>query len=117
MTSKIRITMSDGSIWEMKADEIARDRAKHYAYIDFPRLDHEESDYFLNRLNTLEEEFRIGMGDSLELMDWFVGNYSWGDIKDSLTMIKSPDQVDYSVMFIDAEKDLIVEDENDSDNS
>jgi hypothetical protein len=114
MIEKIRIEMSDGSIWEMPALMIIVERADHYSLTNYPKEDNESFNIFWKREQVRKQEIEYGLSDNYELIDWVRNNHDFNDLVKyfDLTMIKAHDQVDYNKMFKTAEFDIVREVKN-----
>ena len=88
MKKIIRITMPDGSIWDVPADIIASNRA---ALLARANSDGDESLY----REIFREEFDSMYSDDAELVGW-AQNMSWGDVE------HAADRIDVGNMDYDA---------------
>lgn len=66
MSRSLRVTMPDGSRWDVPAQVIAENRARYYAEVD--------------PTTTYEEELEFTLSDDYELKDWAAGNMNWSDV-------------------------------------
>src|SRR5687767_5542107 len=91
----LRVTMPDGSKWDVPADLIARSRALHYAGGD------EKSVEF-------QREFDYTMGDNGELKDWAANNMNWIDICAHAKRAVQPlAQPDFQEGWVNGEKEIV----------
>lgn len=88
-----QITFEDGSVWEAKVEEIARELAEQYV------------DWEGGADTTVEDEFSYLMNDRLELLDRIGGWMDWEEIEPLLEQVE-PAGIDYAEAFPNAEKDL-----------
>jgi len=89
----LRVTMPDGSKWDVPARVIAENRAKYYAEVD--------SD------TTYQEEFEFTMSDNYELKDWAAGNMNWSDVENHAQYVINPPTPDYQEGWVNGEKEII----------
>lgn len=80
------ITFSDGSVWGVPVEMIARNRAKEYANIEFGgdverSLKEDTLPYF--------EENEYG------IIDWAIGNMDWSDFDGHQVKIKDAQPIDF----------------------
>ena len=89
----LRVTMPDGTIWEIPAERIAENRARYYS-------DRDED-------TTFQEEFDYTMGENSELLDWAPNNMDWADVEDVATMTDAPGNPDYNEGWVNADKEIV----------
>ncbi len=70
---KLRVTMPNGSKWDVPADLIATNRAQYYAKLD------SEGD-LIEEKKVFKEELKYALSDDDELLDWAAGNMNWKDV-------------------------------------
>ena len=93
----IRVTMRDGSLWDVPALVVAENRAKYYAARD------EDTTY--------EEELSYTLSDHYELMDWAANNMNWEDVAELAVKVKDPaplTQDDFQNGWVNGPKQVIV---------
>lgn len=83
----IRITMPDGSKYDVPVEIIARNRAKHYADKEF--------DGDIER-SLAEDTMPLFQSDDYEIHDWAANNMNWSDVKDHATLASLPEDGDES---------------------
>ena len=77
MTEKyLRITMPNGSKWDVPVKLIAEDRAKYFAIRDTKRNKGPVYD------KAFKEQFDNIMADDYAIHDWAANNMDWADVKD-----------------------------------
>lgn len=81
MKKYLRVTMPDGSKWDVPAQIIASNRARYYAKLDSG----EESGEPYNTIYALELS-----ADDDELIDWAANNMNWNDVEGCATRIETP---------------------------
>ena len=81
MTKFLRVTMPDGSKWDVPVSVIALDRAKYYADRDFDG-DVEKS------LN--EDTLPLFKESDFEVKDWAACNMNWSDVESFAVMVEPP---------------------------
>ncbi len=101
MDKSIRISMPDGSEWDVPAGVVAHNRAVYYANLDTGNksgADHTEK---------YQSELRYTLENHEELIDWAENNMNWSDVQHCATMHKSG-SVDYDYGWINGTKTIIV---------
>ena len=89
----LRITMPDGSLWDVPARLVAEDRAKYYAEKDPD--------------TTYEEMFEATMSDDFDLKDWAADNMNWEDVETHAVRHLGPDDPDFQEGWVNGEKEII----------
>lgn len=97
MVKYIRLEMSNGYVWSIKAEHVAEHRAKYYAEVD--------------KDTTYQEEYDFAMSDDYELLDWMQNNTNPSDFKGKLFISLRPDEpeepyyedADFDVEEVDGE--------------
>jgi hypothetical protein len=92
----LRVTMPDGSRWDVPAHLIATSRAKYYAKNKFPKL--------------FEHEFDSTMGSLDRLLDWAENDMNWSQVKAYATKVEGAQPVDYEDGWTNGEKELVEHD-------
>jgi hypothetical protein len=83
----LRVTMPDGSKWDVSAKVIAGNRAEYYADDD------PDTSY--------DEEY--------ELQDWAANNMNWHEVKDIAKKAEiEPPAVDYQEGWVNGEKEIVI---------
>lgn len=90
----LRITMTDGSKWDVPALLIAEDRAKYYAKVDPD--------------TTYKEEFEFTMSDDFQLIDWAANNMDWDDVEKFAVKVADPPKPDFQESWINGEKEIVI---------
>jgi len=67
----IRTHMPDGSVWDVPAGIVGRDRAKYYADKEKGKNQYEE-----------ELEYILSKDGEDDLLDWAANNMNWADVKE-----------------------------------
>ncbi len=94
MRKKIRVTMPDGSLWDVPADAVARNYAEYYS-------DEKSGDAF-------DAEYKDAMSSSEMLLDWAANNMNWSDVEGVAKLYRKPDQeVDYQEGWVNGDKTVI----------
>lgn len=88
----LRVTMPDGSKWDIPARRIALNRAEHYGKNSAP---------------VISVEFGFAMRNHDELIDWAANNMDWSDVKNEAINVRTPDQPDYQEGWVNGEKEVI----------
>lgn len=101
MSKFIRVFFSNGEVYDVPAEIIARERTNYYAI----EVDgHEENS------PEWKEEFEFSMSSSYELEDYMSNNMNWSDIKDKAILVEEESEFDYDQDFINAEKEIVEHD-------
>lgn len=102
MNKFYRVTMPDGSKWDVPCYVIAQNRAMYYA----KRETGEDGGPEFGRV--YKEEFDYTIEDNLELEDWATNNMHWNDVKRHAQMTEiGPDDVDYEDGWTNGEKQFV----------
>lgn len=99
----IRLTFSDGTMWDIPAAFIAKQWAAHYTQVDLGEepTGPELSNYVRHR-DTLFNEV---LEDEFELLDWLSNNMNWDDVAGVAQFAGQLNKtVDYQQEFLDAER-------------
>ena len=101
MNKYLRVTMGDGSKWDIPAIIIAKDRARYYA----------EKDAGINTgkefSRIYQEEIKNCLTDNyFEILDWAANNMNWEDVKDDAEKVSSL-EVNFQEGWINGEKEVI----------
>ena len=89
----LRVTMPDGSKWDVPARLVAENRAKYYAKNDPD--------------TTYEEEFEFTMSDEYELFDWAADNMNWEDVEEFAVRHLGPYDTDFQEGWVNGEKEIV----------
>jgi hypothetical protein len=91
----LRVTMPDGSQWDIPAEIVADDRAKYYAKIDTD--------------TTYKEEYEYTLSDDSEIFDWAANNMNWDDVKDHAVKVSEYHMTaaDFQEGWVNGEKEII----------
>lgn len=103
MKKYLRVEMPDGSKWDVPANIIADDRAKHYAYNDSPVGATEESEEYKS---IYAQEYQYTLDSSYELKDWAANNMDWRQVVGSAVLV-SHAPVDFQEGWVNGEKEII----------
>ena len=91
--------MPDGSVFMIKAEEIALNRALYYSDKHVgPRGEKEK---------ILAEEMKMALEDDAEMIDWAKNNMNWDDVKQYANQLKAPDAVDYQDGWVNGEMEVV----------
>lgn len=95
----LRITMPDGSKWDIPVSVIALDRAKYYA--------REEFDGDVER-SLAEDTMPLFDSDDYEIEDWAANNMNWSDVEAFATKVNDPtEEIDYQEGWVNGEKEVV----------
>lgn len=73
MSKVIRLSMSDGSVWEIPAHVVADHRATYYAELDG---------------SSYQVEYDLVLENASELLDWAGNNMDWTDVKQAAKRVR-----------------------------
>ena len=100
MNKFLRVTFSDGKVYDIPAEFIAKARAKYYAQTDADRGE--------NYTNIYDEELKAGLEDDSEIIDWAFNNMDWADVKEQAVLIEQESKtIDYEKEWINVEHEVI----------
>lgn len=88
-TKQLYVTMSDGTIWAIKATVIAHRRAVEYANA------HAKGMVDAAWQQTYDSEMRRGMGNDDELLHYATYSMTWKDVRIYATLVGSDTDADY----------------------
>lgn len=77
--AKLRVTMPDGSQWDVPVQIIADHRDEHY------KDDAEDTIRFIRERSL----------DAFDIKDWAANNMNWSDVKDHAVKVKDAPECDY----------------------
>lgn len=90
----LRVTMPDGSEWDVPAHVIADDRARYYA----------ESDPH----TTYQEAYDETISDPSDLIEWAEGDMNWSDVVAHAVKVETQARaVDYQDGWVNGDKRVI----------
>ena len=92
----LRITMPDGSKWDVPVKFVALDRAKYYA---------KEFDDNSDR-SLMEDTMPLFNSDTYQIKDWAANNMDWDDVKENAIMVSSP-ECDYQEGWVNGEAEVV----------
>ena len=96
----LRVTMPDGSQYDVPCHLIAMDRAKYYA-------DKEAKDDKKKRDEKIVEEYNFAIKDKEEIQDWAANNMDWDDVKAHAKKVTDNKDVDFQEGWINGEKEVV----------
>ena len=98
----LRITMPDGSRWDVPAVFIAKSRATYYAAHDTNTTNGPKFD------KVYKEEFQNTMSDDSELSDWAANNMNWVDVSSVACKVQiEEEEIDYQEGWLNGEKEIV----------
>lgn len=97
----LRVTMPDGSKWDVPAHMIANDRATYYTEKLVGTEKAKEMEY--------KAEYDYAMSHNDELQDWAANNMNWDDVKDQARMVAQHEMSDddFQEGWINGEKEMV----------
>lgn len=93
----LRVTMPDGSRWDVPVSTIAFDRAKHY-----------ENEFDGNLARSLMED-TVPLFEKYEaaVVDWASNDMNWDDVKDVAVRVTEPVEFDWEEGWANGEKEIV----------
>lgn len=98
MPKMLRVTMPDGSRWDVPVDVIARNRAAYYA----DRLHGGDIEKSLT-----EDTLPLFESDDYEIEDWAANNMDWSDVQAHARMVEPAADADYQEGWVNGEKEVV----------
>jgi hypothetical protein len=89
--AKLRVTMPDGSKWDVPVQLIADDRDRHYVDED------EDTIRFV----------REGGLDAYDITDWASNNMNWSDVEPFAVKVESAPPPDYEEGWANGEREIV----------
>jgi hypothetical protein len=89
----LRVTMPDGSKWDVPASIVAENRALHYS--DGVK----DGDY--------DEEYETAMAHEYTIKDWAANNMNWSDVQDEARKVSEPNLGDFQEGWMNGEKEIV----------
>ena len=101
----LRVTMPDGSKWDVPAKFIAEDRAHYYAKRDASKRPVMTPEQFAE---VFAEEVKYCIENDYELKYWAENNMNWIDVTHLATMVPTvPPKVDYQEGWVNGPKEVV----------
>lgn len=98
MTEKyLRVTMEDGSQYDVPSKTIAINRAEYFA----------DKDTDGTRDERLIDQYNYCMDDDSELIDWATNNMNWSDVKDQAEKVTDNKDVNFQEGWVNGEHEVI----------
>lgn len=89
----LRVTMPDGSRWDVPVMLIVNNRAKLYAETD-PEI-------------SFDKEVTYALNDEYEILDWASNNMDWKDVVLQAQIVNEDRKVDYQEGWINGNQEII----------
>lgn len=99
MDKTLRITMPDGSKWDVPVMVIARDRAEYYA-------DNDDEFGGSYERSLKEDTIPLFESDIYEVESWAANNMDWGEVEDYAARMSEP-SIDYEDGWANGEKEIV----------
>jgi hypothetical protein len=96
----LRVTMPDGSRWDVPVIVIARDRAAHYAF---------ENEDGSAEQSLAEDTGPLFLEDDYAIEDWAANEMDWSDVAPYATRVVTPEPKpqDYQEGWVDGDKEVV----------
>lgn len=100
MNKFLRVTFSDGKVYDISAEFIAKARAEYYAKLDADRGE--------NYAKIHDEELKNTLEDDSEIIDWAFNNMDWADVKEQAVLLSQATKIiDYEKEWVNVEHEVI----------
>jgi hypothetical protein len=100
MNKFLRVTFSDGKVYDIPAEFIAKTRAEYYAKLDAARGE--------NYIKVYNKELKAGLEDDYEICDWAFNNMDWADVKEQAVLLgQVAKTIDYEKEWVNVEHEVI----------
>ena len=96
----LRVTMEDGSKWDVPAKFIAEARAKYYAEKDTGKSSGKEFDV------VFIDEVKYSLEDEYNIIDWASNNMNWSDVKNIAVKVSTM-EIDFQEGWVNGDKEVI----------
>ena len=94
MTQKyLRVTMPDGSKWDVPALLIVQHRAREIVKIDSQ--------------TSFDKEVEYALSDEYEITDWAANNMNWKDVVLQAQIVSEDREIDYQEGWINGDQEII----------
>jgi len=91
----LRVTMPDGSKWDVPARVIATSRADYYY----------DQDFGISQENLYYQ----ALSSDYKLIDWAENNMDWSDVAECAVKVEEePEPVDYQEGWVNGEKEIVL---------
>ena len=97
----LRVTMPDGSKWDVPAKLIAEKRARYHAKSDTGKESGPEFE------KVFAKEVKYALEDEYEIVDWASNNMNWSDVE-YVAVNVSVMEVDFQEGWCNGEKEVVV---------
>jgi hypothetical protein len=91
----LRVTMPDGSKWDVEAMLISENRADYYSQ----KEEMTAAEY--------QEEIEFAMKNAYELHDWAANNMNWEDVKEFAKLVTDRPDIDYQEGWVNGEYEVV----------
>ena len=100
MNKFLRVTFSDGKVYDIPAEVIAKARAEYYAKVDAARGE--------NYIKVYNKELKAGLEDDSEITDWAFNNMDWVDVAEHVVQVdQRAGDIDYHNEWANVEHEVI----------
>ena len=97
----LRVTMPDGSQYDVSFHLIAMDRAKYYADKEAKKGNQKDRDA------KIIEEYNFAVQQKDEVQDWAENNMNWDDVKAHTKKVNDNKDVDFQEGWVNGEKEVV----------
>jgi len=100
----LRVTFSNGTVYDIPTEFIAKARAEYYAESDAKKGE--------NFIEVYNEELEIGLEDDYEITDWAFNNMDWIDVENvAIFVAVEKENIDRKSEWCNVEHEIIEKDE------
>lgn len=97
MDAELQVLMSDGSVWAVPVEHIARSRATFYA-------DEHGGDV---EASLRDDTIPLFESDDYSIKDWAAGNMDWDDVSQFARLVSNPDRPNYADGWTNGNKRVV----------
>lgn len=99
----LRVTMFDGSKWDVPAKFIAENRANYYVKEDASKRPMTLEQF----AKAVAEEVEHCLSDDYEIKDWAENNMNWEDVKDVAVKAVTPPPITHGNAWVNGYKEVV----------
>lgn len=103
MKKMIRVTMGDGSKWDVPAEVVATSWATYWANKAYPPAFNTKARWD----EQFEREFSYASSDTQDILDWAVRNMDWNDVARHAVRVNPSRPADYQEGWVNGEKEVV----------
>jgi len=89
----LRVTMPDGSKWDVPALLIAQNRARSIVEVDTE--------------TSFDEEVKFALENEYEILDWAANYMNWKDVEKDARIVNEDRKIDYQKGWVNGDQEII----------